>query len=489
MRVAGACLLHPVSFTVISLLVAGADGVLARPWRNASRPRLARRVDCYSRYDGKPMLRMTPCTTLVIRFMRAVIGKSDCVDAKDGRGLRMLSGGCADTTFICPPATAEMLQGTFRRHVHLVLPDAGAQMRAMETSSKPARRAPFWRLPFLPFAATESQSRSYCGFWDQYQTLEAQTARIQELVQHADGHSGHNARATIEEIGLSQEGRPLHRVTVASAKDTTAEKKTLLLTFGMHAREWITGMAAIWCVHSLIERQKADPSYLEGLQVEIIPMANPDGFVYSWKTDRLWRKTRTPSAAPSSCVGVDMNRNFEVNFEGHGSTTTPCSETYRGPNPVSEKESEILKQAADAIEARKQPSAIVDFHSYSQYVLTPTKAALMERVPGLPVIDSIKALGKEVLAGIETARKLEMPSQNKQPYEYGLMEDKLYPVAGLYIDYTAKTLLIPSVIVELSPSHDSELAFALPTDRILSVAKDAFAGVDRAVAWLKSYKG
>ena len=38
----------------------------------------------------------------------------------------------------------------------------------------------------------------------------------------------------------------------------------------------------------------------------ILPVANPDGYEYT-KTDRFWRKTRSPNEG-SICIGTDPNR-------------------------------------------------------------------------------------------------------------------------------------------------------------------------------------
>ena len=47
----------------------------------------------------------------------------------------------------------------------------------------------------------------------------------------------------------------------------------------------------------------------------IVPVFNPDGYVYSFEEDRLWRKTRRPTLDPS-CIGVDPNRNWNVKWGG-----------------------------------------------------------------------------------------------------------------------------------------------------------------------------
>ena len=80
----------------------------------------------------------------------------------------------------------------------------------------------------------------------------------------------------------------------------------------------------------------------------IVPTSNPDGYEYTWNTvrirtvlfihftmrqliyatniqDRLWRKSRAPTNN-ASCIGVDINRNYNSNFGGEGSSDDGCSD-------------------------------------------------------------------------------------------------------------------------------------------------------------------
>ena len=45
----------------------------------------------------------------------------------------------------------------------------------------------------------------------------------------------------------------------------------------------------------------------------ILPVVNPDGYVYTWTDDRLWRKSRRPNRG-SECIGTDLNRNFDFQW-------------------------------------------------------------------------------------------------------------------------------------------------------------------------------
>ena len=50
----------------------------------------------------------------------------------------------------------------------------------------------------------------------------------------------------------------------------------------------------------------------------------PDGYLYTWSTDRLWRKNRRRNVG-STCRGVDSNRNWGYQWgSDNGSSGAPC---------------------------------------------------------------------------------------------------------------------------------------------------------------------
>ena len=72
-----------------------------------------------------------------------------------------------------------------------------------------------------------------------------------------------------------------------------------------------------------------------------VPLANPDGYDYSRKKDRMWRKNRRRNQ-DSDCEGVDLNRNFGKAF-GTASSNNPCHEDFRGTSAFSEPESAAIR--------------------------------------------------------------------------------------------------------------------------------------------------
>ncbi|KAH7982467.1 hypothetical protein HPB52_005104 [Rhipicephalus sanguineus] len=53
---------------------------------------------------------------------------------------------------------------------------------------------------------------------------------------------------------------------------------------------------------------------LQTFDFYIFPVVNPDGYAYTFTSDRLWRKNR--SGGRRGCRGVDPNRNFAAAFGG-----------------------------------------------------------------------------------------------------------------------------------------------------------------------------
>jgi murein tripeptide amidase MpaA len=82
----------------------------------------------------------------------------------------------------------------------------------------------------------------------------------------------------------------------------------MMVDGGVHAREWISHMTVAYLIYQLVERSAENLDLLENVDWVIVPVVNPDGYVYSHEVDRFWRKNRVPQ--PDDCVGVDLNRNF-----------------------------------------------------------------------------------------------------------------------------------------------------------------------------------
>jgi len=100
----------------------------------------------------------------------------------------------------------------------------------------------------------------------------------------------------------------------------------------------------------------------------IIPMTNPDGYEWTRNEYRLWRKTR--SVHSLLCFGVDANRNFEHNwlYNNEGASKVPCTDTFAGPEPFSEPETQAIRGFLD--DHLGIYDAYISFHSYGQMILS-----------------------------------------------------------------------------------------------------------------------
>lgn len=98
-------------------------------------------------------------------------------------------------------------------------------------------------------------------------------------------------------------------------------------------------------------------------------MANPDGYVYSWTTDRLWLKNRR-TFSNSDCSGVNLNRNWDIFFQSTP-TDDPCTSYYKGPEAFSEPETVALKNQITHVNTTSDLRLVMALHSYGQSLLYP----------------------------------------------------------------------------------------------------------------------
>ncbi|KAI9465782.1 hypothetical protein BJY52DRAFT_1113377 [Lactarius psammicola] len=154
-----------------------------------------------------------------------------------------------------------------------------------------------------------------------------------------------------------------------------------LITGAQHAREWVASASALYIAHALL----ADPSeefslarLLDNHNFYIVPVPNPDGYVYTWEVDRFWYKNRLQLGPEAKCVGVDMNRNWGykwkatsdgfVSNSNKSSPADPCSHWYPGNRPFQAPEVNNMENYFSRLPRLK---GFLDLRSYGQMLSTP----------------------------------------------------------------------------------------------------------------------
>jgi len=210
-----------------------------------------------------------------------------------------------------------------------------------------------------PKNATSREGSSSGMDWDDYHDHDTLNAFI-------DGLATANGWADIINIGKSYEGRDMNVLALTKAGPG---KPNIWLEAGIHAREWIAPAVATFIINELVENYDQHPEYLDELNWYLLPSANPDGYMYSWDHDRMWRKTRSDHGSSMGCMGVDPNRNWGFHWGESGVSHDKCSDVYCGPEAFSDIEMKNIRAFVETLD----PVPVLShcFHSYSQLWLWP----------------------------------------------------------------------------------------------------------------------
>lgn len=219
---------------------------------------------------------------------------------------------------------------------------------------------------------TETCTATSCPepFKESYMTFEEMEWYLEEL------QKTYPSRVNITSIGKSVEGRDIWQVHIKSTG--CGPKSAVWLEGGIHAREWISPAVTLQLINNLVKHCSIGKLF----DVYAVPMANPDGYLYSWSNNRFWRKNRRKNSN-SPCVGVDLNRNWDY-YYGVGASSNPCSEVFKGDSGFSEPETLALKTAMEKVNETKNLVMVIALHSFGQVLLYPYGWSTTVEAPNTP---------------------------------------------------------------------------------------------------------
>jgi len=257
----------------------------------------------------------------------------------------------------------------------------------------------------------------------------------------------------IKTIGYSIQDRAILAMRLTNEKIKT-EKAQVLFLATHHAREWVateTAMRLIKYLTSNFGSTARVTDLLNTTEVWVIPVANPDGYQYTFTNERLWRKNLRDNDGDGQITisdGVDLNRNFDSHwgYNDEGSSPNRSSGQYRGPAPNSEPETQAV---IDFIQDNDF-KFVISYHTYGNLILYPW--GWQVKTPSLDDPIFVAQAGTDANPAI-------WDSLLDAGYDPGVGAD-LYTMNGEFTDWCYYTLGIPAYIVELTNGDD----FRFPDD-------------------------
>ncbi|MFN0131981.1 MAG: M14 family zinc carboxypeptidase [Phycisphaerales bacterium] len=268
------------------------------------------------------------------------------------------------------------------------------------------------------------------------------------------------ALASVGVAGQSLQSRDLFYIRITGAGGA-GNRPAVFFHGCQHAREWITPAANAFIADRLLADYGSDPrvtTIMNNVEFVILPVANPDGYEWSWTNERLWRKNRRANAG--GCIGVDNNRNWGFQWGGEGASTDPCNDTYRGTAGFSEPETQVLR---DFIIANPRFAGYIDIHSYSQLIMSPW-AYTSALPPNHSVFQQLNAAMAQAVF-----------NTHGKTYTFGPIYTTIYPASGGGVDWVYGARDILAFTFELRDTGVN--GFLLPPDQIIPTGQETYAAV------------
>ena len=280
------------------------------------------------------------------------------------------------------------------------------------------------------------------GYRDQMHALARQYPGVTKLVR----------------IGTTLKGREILalKVTQGARGQRDGSRPAVLFSATQHAREWIaTEIDRRLMYHYIKGWANDDPQIkklLQSTELWFVPVMNPDGYQYTFDVERLWRKNLRENDGDGETTiddGVDPNRNYPEHFkyDEEGSSKIFSSQTYRGPGPASERETQAIQFLSDRVGFEFN----VNYHSNGRWLLYPEGWQVGSPTADDPIYFALSGnLDRPAIEG----------------FHPGLSSDVLYVTNGEANDFMHKRGGALAWTPELSPGCPT-CGFVFPDDEAL----------------------
>jgi carboxypeptidase T len=192
------------------------------------------------------------------------------------------------------------------------------------------------------------------------------------------------------------DGYPVRVLRLGNRRPAAQPRPVFFALSSIHAREYTPAELMTRFAEQLLAGYGTDADatwLLDHNEFHLLLQANPDGRKRA-EQNVLWRKNRNLTHCPQADdfpdsswhPGVDLNRNFPVNWNIGGSSGFACDQTYRGPGASSEPETQAVVEYVRSIFPDRRPGdpatpstpadadtqgLFLDMHSYTGLVLWP----------------------------------------------------------------------------------------------------------------------
>ena len=262
-------------------------------------------------------------------------------------------------------------------------------------------------------------------------------------------------------FGSTTWGRPIWALKISDNVATDEPEPRVVVDANIHAREYAGPEVALDIIWQLLygyANNAAFASWVDGLEIYVIPCLNPDGRYFCDTVSSNWRKNGRDNNRSGTMTdgtdGVDLNRNssFYWGSDNEGSSASISDIDYRGPSPASEPEI----QAYDALIQRLRPAYTYSIHSYMGVYYGPIGDYNVD----MPVPDPFKPLGTNV--------SRVCTNEDNSAYTYLSGPEFGYTVNGDRVDANYGLYGIQAIGVELgSESAGFQPTYATTRDKIM----------------------